>query len=318
MKNTLPLRIKLWYIPAFCVFAIATFYVVRLQNLFDSFSNLIVERKPHDMDLISKSLTLIEKAGSKATMEENIAALAGGSHRNTAFLMFKEGRKYPDLIVQPSKPISSDVIRKSIERWQAEKFGSALYHDGIPLDPKDPSYHLIARRQTVKEGSYELFLVTNIDAAVAAEYNASTVALSALLIAMSGAIIPALLSVTASVKKTTESIANDNIRSSWYWSSEVVEQFNAIKNYKTAAERYKIQIDQSTSGQVIVKTRGQEEAIIYSANKAMADISGHTRSELENQPLNMIVPKQYHHYHFGIGEFDKDLGRRVGMHAYSS
>lgn len=311
-------RIKLWYIPIFCGIVIATFYVVRLQNLFDSFSRLIVNRKPHDMEIISKSLALIEEAGGKDKIEKNIAALAEGGHRNTAFLLFRLGRHYPDLIVQPKNSISQDVIRAAINKWGAETFGGLLYQNGFTTKIKSHNYHLIARRKSVREGSYELFLITNIDRSISEEYQASTIALTILLIAMSAAIFPALLSVTVSVKRNTEFLRDNEVSPSFYWTEEVYYLFTSIKQYKIESELAKTQINQSTSGQVVVKALGQEEGIMYNPNKALSEITGYTYTELNGKPLNLIVQKQFHHFHKGIGAFDEKLGRRVGMNAYAS
>jgi len=318
-------RIKLWHVPAFCVLAIALFYTIRLQNLFDSYSRLLNSRKPRDTEIIAKSLTLIEEAGGRGKLEGSVTQLIEGSHRNTAVMVFKEGRKYPDLIVQPKNHIEQDAFRLAIAQWNEEPFGGDLYKQGVTFcHPKKlpfclggDTYHLIATRQSLNEGSYELMLVTNIDRSVGAEYLASTIALTILLAAMAGAIVPGLLSLTVSVRRVTKSVRYEGISPSWYWAKEVVALFEAIKDYKASTALYKVQIDQSTSGQMIVRSMGIQEAIIYSPNKAIASISGYTQAELEGQPLNLIVPEEFHKYHFGLGVYHSERKRRVGMAAYA-
>lgn len=319
--RTAKIRLKLWHVPVFCILAIALFYITRLQNLFDSYSRLIINRKPHDMALIAKSLRLIEEAGGTEKIESSIRQLGEDSQRNTAILLLKEQRKYPNLIIQPRNRIEQGVIRKAISRWNEEPFGGKLYQRGVSFCSGGflclgGTYHLIATRQSVLEGSYELLLVTNLDKSIEPEYLESTIALTALLAAMAGAIIPGLLSLTISIRRTTESVRRDGISPSWYWTQEVIELFETIKAYKIGSELYKVQIDQSTSGQMIVRSKGTEEALIYSPNKAIAKISGYTQAELEGKPLNLIVPEEFHKFHTGSGAYDSKRKRRVGMAAY--
>lgn len=273
------------------------------------------------MALIAKSLRLIEEAGGTEKIESSIRQLGEGSQRNTAILLFKEQRKYPDLVIQPRTRIEQDVIRKAIARWAVEPFGGKLYQRGVSFRSGgflcwECTYHLVGTRQSVMEGSYELLLVTNLDKSIEPEYLESTIALTVLLAAMAGAIIPGLLSLTISIRQTTESVRRGGISPSWYWTQEVLELFEMIKAYKIGAELYKVQIDQSTSGQMIVRSKGMGEALIYSPNKAIAKISGYTQAELEGKPLNLIVPEEFHKFHAGVGAYDSGRGRHVGMAAY--
>jgi hypothetical protein len=310
-------RVRLASVPIFCVVIIALFYTLRLQGLFDSYSRLIISRKPRDTELVERAMRLVKEAGSKRTIAENITGLTTGIHRNTACLLFGMGREYPDLIVQPERSLSSKAIRTAIDRWNSESFGSKLYQEGLQLSIEGETYHLIARRETVGETTYEFVLLSNIDRAVTEEYTYSAIALGILMSLMCAAILPTLLSVTSSIKRTRESVRVNGIKPRWYWTKEVVDLWQDIENYKIAAHLYKIQIDQSTSGQMIVRSKGMAEAIIYNPNLALAKISGHAQSELEGRPLNKIVPAAYHHFHQGLGAFDDELKRRVGMMSYA-
>lgn len=309
-------RLRLWHVPTFCIVAITLFYVTRLQNLFDSYSSLIINRKPHDMTLIAKSLKLIEEAGGTEKIESSLLKLGEGTHRNTAILLFKKQRKYPDLIIQPKNYIEQDVIKKAIARWNLEPFSGKLYQNGVSFCSGGflcfgGTYHLIATRQSVMEGSYELLLVTNIDRSIEPEYHKSTIALTVLVSVMTGAIIVSLQSLTISIRQTTKSVYRDSISPSWCWTQEAIEQFEAIKVYKSEAELYKVQINQSTSGQIIVRSRGMEEILIHSPNKAIATISGYTQSELEGYPLNQIVPEVTLEFDQGIEIYDEELQSRI-------
>jgi signal transduction histidine kinase len=311
------LRIRLSTIPVFIVIVIGLFYVLRLNDLFDSYSRLIISRKPRDSDLVVRSLRMTEQAGSKRTAAENLAELTTDIHRNTTFLLFSLGREYPDRIIQPKNELSSDAVRVAIVKWNDTPFGGDLYDKGITFQLNGDTYHLISKRQTLAEKTYELVALTNIDRTVSAEYQTSAIALTILILLMSGAILPTLLSLTISVKETDESVRNSKVQPKAFWSKEVTRLWENIKGYKTETHLYKIQIDQSTSGQMIVRSRGIEEAIVYNPNIALSSISGYTQEELEEQPLNMIVPEQYHHFHKGLGVFDDIKKRRVGMAAYA-
>jgi signal transduction histidine kinase len=310
-------RVRLASVPIFCVVIIALFYTLRLQGLFDSYSRLIISRKPRDTELVERAMKMVKEAGSKRTIAEDITELTTDIHRNTACLLFGMGREYPDLIVQPERSLSSKAIRTAIDRWNSEPFGSKLYQEGLQLSIEGETYHLIARRETVGETTYEFVLLSNIDRAVVKEYTYSAIALGILMSLMCAAILPTLLSVTSSIKRTRESVRVNGIKPRWYWTKEVVDLWQDIENYKIAAHLYKIQIDQSTSGQMIVRSKGMAEAIIYNPNLALAKISGHAQSELEGRPLNKIVPAAYHHFHQGLGAFDDELKRRVGMMSYA-
>jgi hypothetical protein len=310
-------RVRLASVPIFCVVIIALFYTLRLQGLFDSYSRLIISRKPRDTELVERAMKMVKEAGSKRTIAEDITELTTDIHRNTACLLFGMGREYPDLIVQPERSLSSKAIRTAIDRWNSEPFGSKLYQEGLQLSIEGETYHLIARRETVGETTYEFVLLSNIDRAVVKEYTYSAIALGILMTLMCAAILPTLLSVTSSIKRTRESVRVSGIKPRWYWTKEVVDLWQDIENYKIAAHLYKIQIDQSTSGQMIVRSKGMAEAIIYNPNLALAKISGHAQSELEGRPLNKIVPAAYHHFHKGLGTFDDELKRRVGMMSYA-
>jgi hypothetical protein len=310
-------RVRLASVPIFCVVIIALFYTLRLQGLFDSYSRLIISRKPRDTELVERAMKMVKEAGSKRTIAEDITELTTDIHRNTACLLFEMGREYPDLIVQPERSLSSKAIRTAIDRWNSEPFGSKLYQEGLQLGIEGETYHLIARRETVGETTYEFVLLSNIDRAVVKEYTYSAIALGILMSLMCAAILPTLLSVTSSIKRTRESVRVNGIKPRWYWTKEVADLWQDIENYKIAAHLYKIQIDQSTSGQMIVRSKGMAEAIIYNPNLALAKISGHAQSELEGRPLNKIVPAAYHHFHQGLGAFDDELKRRVGMMSYA-
>jgi signal transduction histidine kinase len=266
---------------------------------------------------VVRSLRMTEQAGSKRTAAENLAELTTDIHRNTTFLLFSLGREYPDRIIQPKNELSSDAVRVAIVKWNDTPFGGDLYDKGITFQLNGDTYHLISKRQTLAEKTYELVALTNIDRTVSAEYQTSAIALTILILLMSGAILPTLLSLTISVKATDESVRNSKVQPKAFWSKEVTRLWENIKGYKAETHLYKIQIDQSTSGQMIVRSRGIEEAIIYNSNIALSSISGYTQEELEGQPLNMIVPEQYHHFHKGLGVFDDIKKRRVGMAAYA-
>lgn len=268
------------------------------------------------MTLIAKSLKLIEEAGGTEKIESSLLKLGEGTHRNTAILLFKKQRKYPDLIIQPKNYIEQDVIKKAIARWNLEPFSGKLYQNGVSFCSGGflcfgGTYHLIATRQSVMEGSYELLLVTNIDRSIEPEHHKSTIALTVLVSVMTGAIIVSLQSLTISIRQTTKSVYRDSISPSWCWTQEAIEQFEAIKVYKSEAELYKVQINQSTSGQIIVRSRGMEEILIHSPNKAIATISGYTQSELEGYPLNQIVPEVTLEFDQGIEIYDEELQSRI-------
>jgi len=260
---------------------------------------------------------MLEKADSKRTIAEDLAELTDDIHRNTAFLLFTPGRDYPDKIIEPKNALDSAAVRKGIETWNENSFGSTLYKSGIEFQKNGTNYHVIAHRQTSGEKTYELVLVSNIDRTITAEYSLSAIALGGMILLLCAAIFPSLLSLTLSVKRTRESIRRDDIEPNWFWTKEVFDQWQAIKTYKIDASLNKIQIDQSTSGQMIIRSRGIDQAIIHRPNQALANISGYPLHELDGQPLNKIVPKEFHAYHFGLGVFDNEKKRRVGMSAYA-
>jgi PAS domain-containing protein len=297
--------------------AIALFYSARLQNLFDSYSRLVISRKAFDTTIISRSLILLDEAGSRGKIETSITKLVEGGHRNTAILLFKEQNRSPDLIVQPTNKIDQKTIRFAVEQWKKEPYGGDLYKKGITFNFNHDIYHLIARRQSVREGSYELLLVTDVHRSIGSEYFSSTIALSILLLLMSAVIIPTLLSVIVSVKKVTGSIADDDVVPDWFWTSEATALCEKIKAYKKDTELARIQINQSTSGQMVIRSFKTDEAILYTPNQALCNISGYSQKELEGYPLNQIVPEEFHDFHRGIGVWSDELQRHSGMNAYA-
>jgi hypothetical protein len=132
------LRIRLSAIPVFIVIVIGLFYALRLHDLFDSYSRLIISRKPRDSDLVVRSLKMTEQAGSKRTAAENLAELTTDIHRNTTFLLFSLGSEYPDRIIQPKNELSSDAVRVAIIKWNDTLFGGDLYGKGITYEAPPP------------------------------------------------------------------------------------------------------------------------------------------------------------------------------------
>jgi hypothetical protein len=312
--------LRLSYIPAFCIILLGGFLSLWLHSLFDSYSSLVISRKPRDMEFAAKAMQLLEESASgsvRRSLEESLVDLTKGIHRNTAFLMFEIDGQKPKLTVQPENSLNSEAISKAIKVWNDHPYGDDLYRDGVVFDLAGDTYHVIARRQTVFEGSYELVLVTNVDRAVAAEYNKSATNLALADSVIAAFIVLSVLSLTLSVGDAEKSLRRDGIKPKWFWTINVISLWEQINSYKAEMGLYRIQIDQSTSGQMIVRSKGMAEAIIYNPNLALAKISGHAQSELEGRPLNKIVPKEYHQYHLGLGVFDEELKRRVGMMSYA-
>jgi signal transduction histidine kinase len=260
---------------------------------------------------------MIKDADHETPIPQALATLTTDIHRNTAFLLFFLGREYPDRIIQPEKGLSSDAIRIAIEKWNKAPLGSELYKKGITFIIEGDTYHLISARQAVGGETYELVLLSNIDRTVADEYTDSSIDFSVMFFLVSAVIFPVLVSLTVSVKRTRDSVTQDGVTPMWYWTKEVTELLEEIKIYKINSNLNKIQIDQSTSGQMIVRSHGTEEAILSNPNKALADISGYTQEELEGTPLNLIVTEEYHHFHRGGGAFDAAKNRYVGMSSYA-
>lgn len=225
----------MWAIPVICTSTILIFYVLRLHLLFESYSKQIIVRKPLDSKIIFAALHFLEDYKSnkkRKSIEHYVSVMAKSHHRNTAFLLFKSKSQYPTLIVNAANPISPNILRKAIGIWSTYTPDSQLYKEGVSLKIDSDMYHLISRKDYINNQFYELFLLSNIDRAIQAEYISSVIILALLLLVVSSLIILSILSLTFSINVVKRSIEEDDCHTSWYWCEEVNDLFESIKTFK--------------------------------------------------------------------------------------
>ena len=314
-------RFRIQSIPFIVGFLLLLILVRRSQQNWQNLARLVEDRKYYDLVAISNGIEYIDRPPlkSKRDIQEAMAGVVRGAHRNTVF-MLGESRYGPEIVVQPTNKFTDDEILKGQAVWANGSYYKQIYSkNGFTFKFQGKTFQAVARQIHLNKTTFELLSLTCISRSIGNIYHKSLLDLTLLLAAVAFIVLVVLSASSRAVVHYAKDISakRKSIKRAWY-PEEIRLAVDNYNNFLSSERLYKIQIEQSTSGQMIIRSRGLEEAIIHSANKAMETISGHTQAELKNQPLNLIVPKQFHHYHFGIGAFDPDLGRRVGMHAYAS
>jgi anti-sigma regulatory factor (Ser/Thr protein kinase) len=324
VQNLFKFRIQ--SIPYIVAILLLLVLVRRSQQNWQNLSTFVEDRKYYDLKALTNGLYYLNKPPIKRkdAIKDAVANLVSGAHRNTLFIL-GESQDAPEIFVQPVNKFSEEEVKKAVELWfEGANYNKIYSKEGMQYSFTQKginfpqSYHLIATKSQINGIKLDVLAFTAVSRTVKAPYNQTVSELSILLSAVGFVMVGGLFLISKSVSGHDKDISNKR-RSDikWWWPQEIKSTAENYNNFLLSETLYKIQIDQSTSGQMIVRSHGMETAILCNPNKALANISGYTQDELDGQPLNMIVPEEYHHFHQGLGVYAQEVGRRVGMAAYA-
>jgi signal transduction histidine kinase len=194
-----------------------------------------------------------------------------------------------------------------------------LLQKGVRFNQSGTAYHLISRSKTINGVEWSFAFLTNVSGAIHTDYNKSQHELVLIFLCLFGISVVSTGAIAQSITEITRALSlRTKTGVPWWWAEQLESLMIALNEGWQKEDVYKLQIEQSTSGHVIVRSPADgATARMYSPNNAFCKITGYTKDEIEGQPLNLIVPSEHHHFHYGDGKYVEDRGRRVGMLAYA-
>jgi signal transduction histidine kinase len=314
------LRPHLWHVPLLLLIFMGGAAYIRATTNWESFESLVRGRKMYDLRANINSLHIpqVTKDSTTDDVRKAFREIAKGSQRNT-LMMGGLIAGESDFTIQPSNPISDDVIAIAERIWADPSKRKALLDDGVSFPYKGKTYHLILRFDKIGNQEWSFLLLTNLSASIQDLYDVNIkqlvfvfVVITIVSVFSTGAIAKGASQITRSLYR------QEPIQSPWWFFSELDTLAKALNEGRAKNYQYQLQIEQSTSGHIIVRSPADGgEATMHLPNNAFCKISGYSKEELEGCRLNLLVPEEHHHFHRGEGKYDSDRLRKVGMLPYA-
>jgi len=312
-----PFRLRIWQVPAIALLSLCVFFVLRVSNNWNTLKNFTEARKPQDTLLVQGAVKILaqEKGDDSEAIVRRFEAILQGIHRYTVVLIGRHPGS-PESIVQAIHPMNKEVIERGVQIWQNQD--EEIYKGGLNFSVKGHEYHIVSRKSTINKTVWETVLISNISATIWENFARNLIWLGILSFILSAIVIAGFLCVARPIIHIKAAIRKEEkFHPVWYCPVGILQVGEAYNQYLEVAALAKVQIEQSTTGQMIVlapKDGGQ--ATIYKPNKAMLHISGY--EDLDGEFLNLIVPEEHHACHFGIGQWSAEKGRYVGVVSYAT
>ncbi|MGL5719471.1 MAG: sensor histidine kinase [Alphaproteobacteria bacterium] len=312
-----PFRLRIWQVPVIIMLSLIGFFTIRTINNWDTLKNFTEDRKPQDTLLVQGAVKILaqEKGDNSEAIVRRFEAILQGIHRYTVVLIGRYPGS-PESIVQAVNPLSKEVVEQGIQIWQSQN--EEIYKGGLNFSVKGHEYHIVARKSTINKTVWETVLISNISTTIWEKFAQNLAWLGILSFILSGIVILGFICVARPIIHLKTAIRKEEkFYPVWYCPVGIKQVGEAYNQYLEVAKLAKVQIAQSTTGQMIVLApKDGAQATIYKPNLAMLRISGH--DDLDGEFLNLIVPEEYHDHHFGIGRWSSKKERYIGLVAYAS
>jgi Histidine kinase-, DNA gyrase B-, and HSP90-like ATPase len=310
------LRPHLWHVPLLLLAFMGCAAYIRATTNWESFESLVRGRKQYDLRASINALHIpqVTKDSTTDDVRNALRQIAKNSQRNTLIMGGLVLGK-SDVKIQPSNPISDDVIAIAEQIWANPSQREALLDDGVSFLYKGKTYHLILRFDKIGNQNWSFLLLTNLSASIQEQYDVNIRQLIFVFVVITIVSVVTTGAIARGASKITRALFYQKpIQSPPWFFSELDTLVKALNDGREKNYRYQLQIEQSTSGHVIVHSPADgSEATMHSPNNAFCKVTGYTSAEIEGKPLNLIVPKEYHPYHYGMGRPDSKKKRNVGM-----
>jgi len=204
---------NIWHVPMLMILLMGGTLVFRANSLLVSFEEMIIRRKSHDLQIVTKAIEL----SKSDNVPSAIASLAHGAHSNT--LVFA-GEEYssPSVIIQPLNPISQPAITSAKTILKDLGNQNDLLDNGIKFHQDGRTYHLILGETNIAGGNWYFAFLTNVSGSIQSQYHQSLTELTIAFAVLAIITVGSTAGIAQSISRITSALPDrKTISPRWWW-----------------------------------------------------------------------------------------------------